>query len=348
MTGKPTNRPAKALAGNHHITGITGDVQANVDFWSRIMGLKFVKKTLNFETTFRYHTYFGDTDGNVGSVVTFLEFNDVPKAKAGRGNHHSALLRVRSNEALDYWMDRLTNEQIVSELVRLDPTQPRRLLFEDFEGHRVELIATDAKDKPQVFPASEIPDEFRLTGIEGIRSNTRLDELAPYAEHMGFVRNDAMRRFELVGEKRTARWYTAPVPDLPFQEFAVGVWHHLALDAEDDLAGWRDYAHSGPIPTTPIYDHHVFDSCYTQTPGGIIELASAGPGFSVDQTPEEFGERLALSKRVEPLRAKLERELTPIVNPRRMDGSLKSTPGSDAVKAKPPEKSVKQADRAAG
>ncbi len=326
MTTQATNRPPRRLDGNHHITGITADVQANVDFWCRIMGLKFVKKTLNFETTFRYHTYFGDTEGKVGSVVTFLEFNDVPKGKPGRGNHHSAMLRVRSNEALDYWMDRLTREQIFSELIRLDPTQPRRLVFEDFENHKVELIVSDAKDKPLAFPVPDLPEQFQITGIEGIRSNATLDDLAPYAEHLGYVRNDAQHRFELQGDTKSSRWYTAPVPDLPFQEFAVGVWHHLALDAHEDLAGWRDYSASGPIPTTPVYDHHVFDSCYAQSAGGIIELTSAGPGFLVDQTFEELGEKLALSKRVEPLRARLERELTPITNPRRADGSLRNEP----------------------
>jgi glyoxalase family protein len=330
MDAPATNKPPKGLDGNHHITGVTSDVQANVDFWCRIMGLKFVKKTLNFETTFRYHTYFGDSDGKVGSVVTFLEFNDVPKARPGRGNHHSAMLRVRSNEALDFWMDRLTNEQIFSELIRLDPTQPRRLEFHDFENHKVELIVSDAKDKPLNFKVPDIPEEFQITGIEGIRSNATMDDLAGYAEHLGYVRNDQKRRFELQGDTKSSRWYSAPVPDLPFQEFAVGVWHHLALDAHSDLQGWRDYSTSGPIPTTPVYDHHVFDSCYTQSRGGIIELASEGPGFLVDQTFEELGEKLALSKRVEPLRARLERELTPITNPRRIDGSLRSEPAPES------------------
>ncbi|WP_417627272.1 VOC family protein [Pararhodobacter aggregans] len=326
-------RPNRPLNGNHHITGITADVTANVDFWSRIMGLRFVKKTLNFETTFRYHTYFGDTDGDVGSVVTFLEFKEFPRGLPGRGNHHAAILRVKSHAALDYWMDRLTQEQIYSELIRLDPTQLRRLVFQDPEGHNVELIATDATDPPQAFPASDIPADFRITGIEGIRTNASLDEIAPYAEHMGFTRNDSLGRFELQGTTRSSRWYSNPAPNpLPFQEIAVGVWHHLALDAEENLQGWRDFSNEGPLRTTPVYDHHVFDSCYTNTPA-IIELTSAGPGFLVDQTKEELGERLALSKRVEPLRAKLERELTPITNPRRADGTLITEPASKPVRA---------------
>lgn len=337
MSQRPaTNRPAKALDGNHHITGNTADVVANVDFWCRIMGLRFVKKTLNFETTFRYHTYYSDSEGTRGSVVTFLEFNDAPKARPGKGNHAAAILRVRSVEALDYWMDRLTKEQIFSELHRLDPSQPTRLTFEDFEGHKVELMVSDAKDVPLAFPAQDVPEPYRITGIEGIRSYTSLDELQPWAEHMGFTRNDALQRMELQGAKKSARWYVAePInPDAPFQPVGVGLWHHLALDADNDLGGWRDYAHSGPIPTTPVYDHHVFDSCYTQTPGGIIELCNDVPGFMGDQTNEELGERLALSKRVEPLRARLEREMTPITNPRRPDGSLKTTPAGDDKKAK--------------
>jgi glyoxalase family protein len=326
---KAPSKPTKSINGNHHITGITGDVVRNVDFWSRIMGLKFIKKTLNFETTFRYHTYFSDAEGARGSVVTFLEFNEMPKALPGRGNHFAAMLRVRSNEALDYWQDRLTQNEIFSELIRLNPTQPRRLVFQDFEGHNVELIVSDAKDTPQAFPASEIPAEFRLTGIEGIRSCATLDDLAPYAQHMGGVRNDAFGRWELNGTTRSARWYTAPVPNRPFQEFAIGVWHHLAIDADDQLQEWRDWANAGPIPTTPVYDHYVFDSAYTMTPGGVIELCNDRPGLTFDQKPEELGERLALAPRVEPLRRRLETELTQIDNPRNPDGTLKS----DAARA---------------
>lgn len=321
---KPPVKPAKAINGNHHITGVTADVAGNVDFWSRIMGLKFIKKTLNFETTFRYHTYFSDAEGARGSVVTFLEFNDAPKAQPGKGNHWAAMLRVRSNEALDYWQDRLTQNEIFSELIRLNPTQPRRLLFQDGEGHNVELIVSDAKDAPQAFPASDIPADFRITGIEGIRSCTTLDDLAPYAQHMGGVRNDHFGRWEFNGANRSARWYTAPVPNRPFQEFAVGVWHHLAIDADNELHGWRDWANAGPIPTTPVYDHYVFDSAYTMTPGGVIELCNDGPGLTFDQKPEELGERLALAPRVEPLRRRLETELAQIFNPRNPDGSLKS------------------------
>ena len=114
------------LKGPHHFTGITRDVTTNVDFWCRVMGLRFVKNTLNFETTFRYHTYFGDEEGNPGSVVTFLEFKEAPAGVPGDGDIHRLILRVASYDSLEYWMDRLIANQTHSELLRLDPTRRSR------------------------------------------------------------------------------------------------------------------------------------------------------------------------------------------------------------------------------
>ena len=302
------------LDGVHHATGVTADVQANVDFWCGVLGLRFVKKTLNFETTFRYHPYYGDEAGNPGSVVTFLEFNEAAKGKPGSGNIQRLILRVASYEALEFWMDRLTQNQIYSEMLRLDPTQPSSLLFEDYEGHAVELMVSDAQDAPQVADADDIPEAFRVRGIEGVRSYAMLEDSRPFLEHLGFEQDG--KRYELRGETRSARWYFSPLPEHEGTSLAVGVWHHIAFDAGDDLKAWRDYADRGPVPFTQIYDHYFFDSCYSPSPGGLVELASYGPGFLIDQTLEELGETLALSPRVEPLRAKLERDLTPIVNPR--------------------------------
>ena len=303
------------LDGVHHFTGVTADVRANVDFWCRILGLRFVKKTLNFETTFRYHTYFSDEEGNPGSVVTFLEFNEAPKGQPGKGNIRRIVLRVASYEAIEFWLKRLAQEQVYSEMLRLDPTQPDRLVFEDFEGHEVELMVSDAEDAPQVAVAEDIPEEFRIRGIEGVRSYASPEELRPFVEHLGFEQDGD--RFVLRGQSRSARWYFSPPTDRPpVTVETVGVWHHIALDAGEQLQEWRDYADTGPVPFTKVFDHYVFDSCYGLSPGGLVELASYGPGFLIDQTPEELGEGLALAPWVEPLREKLERDLTTIENPR--------------------------------
>ncbi len=303
------------LKGPHHFTGVTRDVTVNVDFWSRVLGLRFVKNTLNFETTFRYHTYFGDEEGNPGSVVTFLEFTEATPSVPGDGDIHRLVLRVASYDSLEFWMDRLIANQVHSEMLRLDPTQPDSLVFVDPEGHEVELMVSDAGDPPLVAEADDIPAEHRILGLEGARSYTTLEEQLPFAEHLGFRRDGD--RLVLDGE-RSGRWYFSPPPGRPSGDGHVGVWHHIAYDAGDqaELQRARDEANAGVRPWTRVFDHYFFESCYSMSPGGRLEICTSGPGFQLDEPLDELGDRLCLSPRVEPLRAKLERELTPIVNPR--------------------------------
>lgn len=324
------------LQGPHHFTGVTADVQTNVDFWCRVMGLRFVKNTLNFETTFRYHTYFADEEGHPGSVVTFLEFNDAPPGVPGAGDIHRLVLRVGSYDALEFWMDRLIANQTFSELLRLDPTQPQSLVFRDPEGHDVELMVSDTPNASLVAEADDIPAEHRILGIEGVRSFCTLEDALPVAEHLGFRRDGD--RLVLEGSKAQSRWYFSPVPDRPSGDMHVGVWHHIAYGAGsgEELQEMRDYAHTGPTPWTAIFDHYFFDSCYTMSPGGRIEICTSGPGFTLDQDVADLGSnRISLSPRTEPLREKLERELTPIVNPRPRTsaGGASASPGA---REKPP------------
>jgi glyoxalase family protein len=280
------------------------------------MGLRFVKNTLNYETTFRYHTYFGDEDGNPGSVVTFLEFEEAPRGVPGDGDIHRLILRVASYDSLEYWMDRFIANDVFSELLRLDPTQPQSIVFHDPEGHEVELMVSDTQDAPLVADADDIPAEHRIRGIEGARSYTTIESMLPYAEFMGFRRDGDRLVFD--GQQRSGRWYFSEPTGRPSNDGHVGVWHHIAYDAGDqkDLQAARDEAATGPLPWTAVFDHYFFDSCYTMSPGGRMEMCTTGPGFLIDEAHEELGNRLCLSPRVEPLRAKLERERPLIVNPR--------------------------------
>jgi glyoxalase family protein len=306
----------KPLGGPHHFTGVTRDVQANVDFWCRVMGLRFVKNTLNYETTFRYHTYFGDEDGSAGSVVTFLEFEEAPSGVPGDGDIHRLVLRVASYDSLEFWMDRFIANDVFSELLRLDPTQPQSIVIHDPEGHEVELMVSDTPDSPLMADADDIPAEHRIRGIEGARSFTTIEAMLPFAEFMGFRRDGTRLVFD--GKDRSGRWYFSPPPGRPSGDGKVGVWHHIAYDAGDQAAlqAARDEAATGPLPWTAVFDHYFFDSCYTMTPGGRMEMCTTGPGFLIDEAHEDLGNRLCLSPRVEPLRAKLERERPLIVNPR--------------------------------
>ena len=235
------------LKGPHHFTGITRDVTTNVDFWCRVMGLRFVKNTLNFETTFRYHTYFGDEEGNPGSVVTFLEFNEAKPGVPGDGDIHRLVLRVASYDSLEYWMDRLIANNMHSEMLRLDPTQPQSLVFWDPENHEVELMVSDTPDAPLIADAEDIPAEHRIRGLEGARSFTTLEEMLPFAEHVGF-RADGTRL--VLDAERSGRWYFSEPPGRPSGDGRVGVWHHIAFDAGDnaEVQRARDEANEGVRP----------------------------------------------------------------------------------------------------
>jgi glyoxalase family protein len=322
-----------SLKGPHHFTGVTADVTTNVDFWCRVIGLRFVKNTLNFETTFRYHTYFSDEQGHPGSVVTFLEFAEAPAGVPGDGDIHRLVLRVASYDSLEFWMDRLIANQTYSEMLRLDPTQPDSLVFHDPEGHEVELMVSDSPNKPLVADADDIPAEHRILGIEGVRSYARLEDCLPAAEHLGFKRDGY--RLVLKGSAGESRWYFSPPPGLPSGDMHVGVWHHIAYGAgtQTDLQKARDAADKGPIPYTRIFDHYFFDSCYAMSAGGRIELCTDGPGFTLDEKLEDLGDRLCLSPRVEPLRAKLVQDFVQIVNPRPRSKSSKGGASTKAPKA---------------
>ena len=326
----------KPLGGPHHFTGVTADVKTNVDFWCRVMGLRFVKNTLNYETTFRYHTYFGDEDGNAGSVVTFLEFEEAPPGVPGDGDIHRLILRVASYDSLEFWMDRFIANDVFSELLRLDPTQPQSIVFHDPEGHEVELMVSDTKDAP-------------AGGRRG-----RHPRRAPHPRHRGrALVHDASRRCcpsrsswasaaTATASSSTARSAagagTSRAPTgRPSNDGRVGVWHHIAYDAGDqkELQAARDEAAAGPLPWTAVFDHYFFDSCYTMTPGGRMEMCTTGPGFLIDEAYEDLGNRLCLSPRVEPLRAKLERERPLIVNPRPRGKGAKKKGGPSAARPSP-------------
>ena len=300
MTPKPA-----ATQGPAPLHRVTADVTQRRLLVPR-PGLRFVKNTLNFETTFRYHTYFGDEEGHPGSVVTFLEFNEAPPGRPGRATSFASSCgsRLTTRSSTGWTADRQPDPLRDA---AAGPDAARALVFRDPEGHDVELMVSDSPDEPLTAEADDIPAEHRILGIEGPRSFATLEETLPFAQHIGF-RQDG-DRLVLDGSKGQGRWYFARRP--PAGDMHVGVWHHIALGAgsRDELQAWRDYARHGPAPYTAIFDHYFFDSCYSMSPGGRVELCTADPGFTLDEKLEDLGDRLSLSPRTEPLRAKLEAEL---------------------------------------
>jgi glyoxalase family protein len=302
-----------ALEGLHHITAITADAPRNVDFYARVLGLRLVKKTVNFDQPDVYHLYFGDERGTPGSILTFFEFPGAALGQAGDGMVHTIQWRVASDEALDFWAARLADADVATER-----TEDGALAFTDFEGLRHELLAVAVDDAPLAARAPGIPAEHALLGFHGVRAYaSRPDASTSLLEAIGFAR-DGGADWTLRGEQRHA----ALRYDAPPQRHGVtsaGTVHHVAWSAADDaeLQAVRVQAVEAGARATDIIDRQYFHSVYFREPSGVLfELASRDIGFEYDEPLETLGEALKLPPQYEARREELEHALTPLTNPR--------------------------------
>jgi len=301
-----------ALEGLHHVTAITGDAPRNVDFYARLLGLRLVKKTVNFDQPDVYHLYFGDERGTPGSILTFFEFPGAAKGHAGDGMVHTVQWRVASDEALAFWAARLAADGVASE--NADGT----LAFADFEGLRHELVTVAVPDAPLVAQAPDIPPEHALLGFQGVRAYASQPQAsAPLLEALGF-RSDGAADWTLAGEQRRAALrYDQPPAERGLT--SAGTVHHIAWSAADDaeLTAFRARAIEAGARATEIIDRQYFHSVYFREPSGVLfELASRDIGFDYDEPVESLGEALKLPPQYESRRDQLEHALTPLTNPR--------------------------------
>ena len=302
-----------ALEGLHHITAITADAPRNVDFYARVLGLRLVKKTVNFDQPDVYHLYFGDERGAPGSILTFFEFPGAALGQAGDGMVHTIQWRVASDEALDFWASRLTDADVATER-----TEGGSLAFADFEGLRHELLAVAVDDVPLAAHAPDIPAEHALLGFHGVRAYaSRPDASSPLLEALGFA-HDGGADWTLRGDERQAALsYDAPPERRGVT--SAGTIHHVAWSAADDaeLEAVRAQAVQAGARATEIIDRQYFHSVYFREPSGVLfELASRDIGFEYDEPLESLGEALKLPPQYEARRAQLEQALTPLSNPR--------------------------------
>jgi glyoxalase family protein len=301
------------LDGIHHITCITADAPGNVDFYARVLGLRLVKKTVNFDAPDVYHLYFGDERGAPGSILTFFEFPDAGPGRAGAGMIHRLRWRVASDEALEFWSERLAAEGREVELRR----DERSLRFTDPEGLCLELAVVETDDEPLRAHAEDIPAEHALLGFDGVRvyGPGREEEHRVLTEVMGFDLI-ASGEYGLAGRWHATYGYDDPPAAVGLQ--GAGTVHHIAwCDRDDEHARWRERLIAAGERPTPVIDRQYFLSIYFREPRGVLfELATPSPGFAIDEDSEHLGEQLRLPPQHEPLRDRLEATLTPLVNPR--------------------------------
>jgi glyoxalase family protein len=302
------------LDGIHHITCVTADAPGNVDFYARVLGLRLVKKTVNFDAPDVYHLYYGDESGAPGSILTFFEFSGAAPGRAGAGMVHRLRWRVGSEDALGFWAERLSREGV--EFDR--GGEQRALAFRDPEGLGLELAVVQADDKPLRAAADGIAPEHALLGFDGVRAYARSsdEEERLLTEGMGFTMT-APGSYVLDGGGRRAS-YVHDEPPSAVGIQGAGTVHHIAwCDTDEDHEAWREHLVQIGARPTPIIDRQYFQSIYFREPRGVLfELATTSPGFAIDEEPEHLGEQLLLPPQYERLRDRLELSLTPLSSPR--------------------------------
>jgi glyoxalase family protein len=297
------------LEGIHHITAITADAQQNVDFYVGVLGLRLVKKTVNQDNPTVYHLFFADERGSAGSDLTFFEFPGVPPGRAGAGDVHRVVWRVGSNDSLDFWAERLGARSIDTQ------REGESLRFSDPEGLEHELLVAAVDDEPLIADHSEVPAELALQGFHAVRAYGAPEASRRLLEALEFERSGD--GWEARGERRGGLYaYDAPPADRPLQ--GAGSIHHVAWASTiDEHEQWRERAISAGAQPTPVIDRFYFRSIYFREPSGVLfEIATLGPGFTVDEPLEHLGERLSLPPDFEHLRPEVEPQLRPVVNPR--------------------------------
>jgi glyoxalase family protein len=298
------------LEGIHHITAITEDAQRNVDFYAGVLGLRLVKKTVNQDNPTVYHLFFADEGGDPGSDLTFFEYPGVAPGRAGAGMVHRVVWRVASDDSLAFWAERLSANGIESE------REDSSLRFSDPEGLDHELLVVDVPDAPLVADHPDIPAELALQGFHAVRAYGDAPEASS-----GLL---AALEFERVGDSWEARGekrgglYVFDEPPAERGLQGAGSVHHVAwASLPDEHMQWRDKAISAGAQPTPEIDRFYFRSVYFREPSGVLfELATTGPGFTVDEPLEHLGEKLSLPPDYEHLRAEVEPKLRPVRNPR--------------------------------
>jgi glyoxalase family protein len=307
----PNARPGQAGDGMvHTVVWRVGSADAprNLDFYTRVLGLRLVKKTVNQDDPTVYHLFYADEEGHAGSDITFFEYPNARPGQAGDGMVHTVVWRVGSADALEFWAERLSAEGHEVE------ADGESLRFENPEGLAHELVVAQVPDEPLVAHHPEIPREVALQGFEGVRAYGRpVDE---FLTKLGFEQEED-GRWDTRAETRGGWIEYAEAPYVAGVGGA-GTVHHVAwASTMEDHQAWHALVQEAGGNPTQIIDRFWFRSIYFREPAGVLfEIATLGPGFAADEDPAHLGEKLILPPAFEHLRDRVEPVLTPLPDPR--------------------------------
>jgi len=317
------------LKGIHHVSAMTANAKLNVDFYTKVLGMRLVKKTVNQDDTSVYHLFYGDERGNPGTELTFFEIPNAARNHEGVSSISALSLRVKDDGALHYWAKRFEELGVEHEEIK-ERAGRATLAFQDPEGQRLILVSDEnnvgvAAGVP--WEKSVVPREHGVTGLGAIKLTVRMAEPT------------AIVLTELLGFRKASQ-YASPVPgqpdiivfetgeggsgaevhleersDLPPERLGRGGVHHVAFRVEDEeeLREWITRIRSARFPNSGFVDRFYFRSLYFREPNGILfELATDGPGFDTDEHIDHLGESLALPPFLEPQREQIEAKLKPL------------------------------------
>jgi glyoxalase family protein len=312
----------KKIVGLHHVTAIAGDPQRNLDFYIGLLGLRLVKRTVNFDDPGTYHFYFGDARGMPGTILTFFPWPGVRRGNRGVGQIEATAFAI-SPDSVGYWLDRFKEQHVTAEKTsaRFDEEVIR---FTDPDGLLLELIASDSSSKIESWNDSMVPAERSLRGfhsvsaaLEGYERTAKL-----LTESFGYrLTEESGNRFRFVAPSESGPGRIVDLlcmPDGRAGRVAAGSVHHIAFRAKDDAEQlqWREHLVELGYNVTPVIDRTYFHSIYFREPGGILfEIATDPPGFTLDEKVDELGIHLRLPPRMESARSQIEQVLAPIKIP---------------------------------
>jgi glyoxalase family protein len=306
-----TDSPSVKVDGLHHVTAITADVEANLDFYVRLLGLRLVWQGVNADDPEMRHVAYGDERGNPGSIVTFFDMPGVTRGQPCAGMAHRLLLRVASDDALDFWERRLARGGVETD--RLGD----QLLFSDPDGLELELVIDDRDDEPLVAWAAEVDEQVAIRGMHAVRAySVDPRRSAPLFSDVLGMEPAGEGSWLARGERRHSLIIYDAAPGMPGR-MGAGTMHHIAFTIRDgDEHDWRDRVADAGLRPAPVMDRLMAKSVYFREPSGVLlELATDQPGF-VFEPADHLGESLVLVGDLENRRAELEERFPLLPNPR--------------------------------
>lgn len=308
------------LNGLHHVTAVTANAQANVDFYTQVLGMRLVKKTVNQDDVSAYHLFYGDELGSPGTELTFFEWSMMGPNRNGPGSIALTALRVPGRPALEWWAQRLSQHGV--EHRGITEFHGRALLyFADPEGQQLALVDDEGAPGGIPWAKSPVPVEHAIRGL--FASALIVRQLQPTAlvltQIMGYRQvaeyasagNSGQRMVVFaVGHGGAGKeLYVLEQPGQPYGQLGRGGVHHIAFRTPDkkEQVQWMEHLHASGLQTSGLVDRYYFQSLYFRIPGNILfEIATDGPGFATDEPADRLGERLALPPFLEPRRAQIE------------------------------------------